>query len=49
MYKGYIEVVPTQEEHASLYQAPENNIFNCLTNPIFLFHQQNHFSFDDLL
>lgn len=32
MYKGYIDVTPTAEEHAKLYQNPENNIFNCLTN-----------------
>ena len=32
MYKGYIEVVPTEEEHAKLYENPSENIFNCLTN-----------------
>lgn len=32
MYKGYIDVVPTEEESISLYQTPENNIFGCCTN-----------------
>ena len=32
MYKGYIEVKPTEEEWAKLYEQPNENIFNCLDN-----------------
>lgn len=42
MYKGYITVNPTQEEHASLYQHPENNIFNCLTNQYVMIVDENN-------
>lgn len=32
MYKGYLDLTPTEEEHAKLYETPYNNIFDCLTN-----------------
>lgn len=32
MYKGYIEISPTPDEWAELYQHPENNICDCLDN-----------------
>ena len=32
MYKGYIEITPTQDEWSELYAHPENNIYDCLPN-----------------
>lgn len=32
MYKGYLDVVPTEEQHVSVYQNPDINVFDCLTN-----------------
>lgn len=32
MYKGYLDIIPTEEQHVSVYQAPSVNIFDCLTN-----------------
>lgn len=32
MYKGYIDITPTQDEWAELYEHPDNNIYDCLEN-----------------
>jgi PhoH-like ATPase len=32
MYKGYMNVTPTQDEWAELYECPTNNIYECLEN-----------------
>ena len=32
MYKGYIEVSPTEEDFAKIYENPTENIFDCLCN-----------------
>ena len=41
MYKGYIEVTPTQNEWAQLYEHPENNIYNCLENQYLIVDDEN--------
>ncbi len=41
MYKGYIEVTPTEEEWAELYAHPENNIYNCLENQYLIISDDN--------
>ena len=41
MYKGYIEVKPTQEEWAKLYEQPNDNIFNCLDNQYVIIHNDD--------
>ena len=41
MYKGYLEVNPTQEEWASLYEHPENNIYNCFENQYLIAHNDD--------
>lgn len=41
MYKGYIEVNPTPEEWAKLYEQPNENIFNCLNNQYLIVQNEN--------
>lgn len=41
MYKGYIDVTPTEEEWAKLYEHPENNIYNCLENQYLIIHSSD--------
>ena len=41
MYKGYIDVKPTQEEWSELYSNPQNNIFNCLDNQYLIIYDEN--------
>ena len=41
MYKGYVEVKPTQEEWAKLYEHPNDNIFNCLNNQYLIIPNEN--------
>ena len=42
MYKGYIEVTPTDTEWAELYEHPENNIYGCLNNQYLLVSDTNN-------
>lgn len=32
MYKGYVDIIPKQNDWAQLYESPENNIYDCLEN-----------------
>ena len=32
MYKGYLDVKPTEEEWSELYSAPANNLYDCVEN-----------------
>lgn len=32
MYKGYVDIIPEQNDWAQLYESPENNIYDCLEN-----------------
>jgi PhoH-like ATPase len=41
MYKGYIEITPTQEEWAELYENPNNNIYDSLDNEYLILHNDN--------
>ena len=41
MYKGYIEVSPTQEKWSELYTHPKENIYGCLTNQYLIIHDDN--------
>lgn len=41
MYKGYIDVEPTQNEWASLYECPEDNIYDCLENQYLIIHNDD--------
>ena len=36
MYKGYIEVIPNENDHIELYQNPTNNVFDALNNQYIL-------------
>lgn len=41
MYKGYVEVKPTQEEWGELYTDPSNNIYNCLDNQYLIIYNDD--------
>lgn len=41
MYKGYIEVSPTQEKWSELYTNPKENFYDCLTNQYLIIHDEN--------
>ena len=41
MYKGYIEVNPTENEHAKLYETPTDNIFDALINQYVIIKNEN--------
>lgn len=36
MYKGYLEVVPTETEWAQLYEQSDNNVYDCVDNQYLL-------------
>ena len=41
MYKGYVEITPTHEEWAELYESPNDNIYNTLNNEYLILHNEN--------
>ena len=41
MYKGYLDLFPTEEEHAKAYENPNDNIFDCLTNQYVIIKDSN--------
>ena len=48
MYKGYIEVTPTEGELAELYSNLNNNIYNCLINQYVVIKDANDCVIDKL-
>ena len=41
MYKGYIEVAPTEAEWANLYEHADENIYGCLENQYLLVNDED--------
>ena len=41
MYKGYIEITPTEEEWADLYSNSTENIYNCFNNQYLIVHNES--------
>lgn len=48
MYKGYVEITPTQEEWSELYTHPNNNIYNALTNQYIIAYGEDNAVADKL-
>lgn len=49
MYQGFIDVVPeSDEEHARIYERPQENIYNCPTNGYVIVHNKDSSVVDKL-